>query len=59
MTIEDYDILVKAVKQMRDAQRTYFKTRAPSDLRAAKAFEARVDKMLDANAKKDKQASLF
>lgn len=40
---------VAAVDAMRRAQKAYFRSRAASDLRAAKTAEARVDLMLSAD----------
>lgn len=40
------DSLVSTVKQMREAQREYFRTRNPEALRKSKALEKRVDEMI-------------
>jgi len=39
--------LYKYAKETRDAQKTYFRTRDPHDLRTAKAMERELDKAID------------
>ena len=49
--------LVKLAVQMRQAQRTYFRTRDRADLMKSKAFEAAFDKA--AGARHSEQSNLF
>ena len=39
--------LYKYAKETRDAQKAYFRTRDPGDLRTAKALERELDKAID------------
>jgi len=51
-----------AVEQMRTAQKAYFRTRMPAELRAAKKCEAKVDGMIKREregAALEKQTELF
>lgn len=41
-----YDELVSKVREMRDAQKTYFKTKSGAALEASKKLERQLDKML-------------
>lgn len=43
--------LYKYAKETRDAQKAYFRTRDPGDLRTAKALERELDKAIDAYAR--------
>ncbi len=47
MTIEDAKGFVVLVKDMRDTQKLYFKTRDANILNKSKELEKAVDKMLD------------
>ncbi len=51
--------LLDLVRQMRSAQREYFRGRTPTALHAAKALEARVDAGLEMIAGGSPQADLF
>jgi len=44
---EEFDEFVRRVKEMRAAQRLYFKTRTPSALSSAKALEKEVDHLVE------------
>ncbi|MGF7110410.1 hypothetical protein [Treponema pedis] len=52
--------LIKAVKEMREAQKAYFKIRGFSELNKAKALEMQVDALLaEYEISQVKQAELF
>ena len=51
------DELARLVRQMRDAQRTYFRERSPQSLSFAKELERRIDRAVSDVL--DKQAKLF
>jgi len=46
-------------KEMREAQKKYFRTRSTTDLSEAKALEKEVDKLLDDLQNKTQQQLLF
>lgn len=50
MSVSTQELLIEAVRNMREAQKNYFHTRAQSHLREAKAYEREVDSYLAALA---------
>lgn len=47
----DTDLFIQKVREMRDAQKNYFRTRHPGYLDLSRKLEKEVDKMLSENQK--------
>lgn len=55
--IENFEKFVKLVKDMRTAQKNYFKTRLSGDLRTSKLYESDVDKLVERVLNGEKQSA--
>lgn len=53
------DEIVKLAKEMRDAQKSYFKTRSSGDLDKSKRLERQLDKAIDEYINPNPQIDLF